>query len=76
MAYVVDRDRALRAHELVAVLNGQARRGKHRVVLTDNSLYDTLTQPRTLRRYAKESHAAVGGIGELMVWMKRHVAQR
>ena len=53
MGYLVDRARALWTGELVAIVRGTQRRIRSRVVLKDNSLYQTLTRPATLRRQAE-----------------------
>ena len=58
MPYLIDRERALRASEIVAILSVRQRRVRSRVVLRDNSLYQTLTRPGTLRRYANISGEA------------------
>ena len=51
MAYLVDRQRVLRADEIVAVLRVPRRGPRSRLVLKDNSLYQTRTRPQTLSRY-------------------------
>ena len=61
MAYLVDRQRALRSTDVVAVLSVRQRRARSRVILKDNSLYDTLTRPGTLRR---RSLMRLGGLVE------------
>ena len=53
MAYVIDRRRALWLARVVAVLSVRQRGVRSRVVLRDNSLYHTLTRPRTLMRAAR-----------------------
>ena len=60
MPYLIDRERALRASELVAVLSMRQRRIRSRVVLRDGSLHHTLTRPKTLRRQAEAGTAALG----------------
>ncbi len=50
MAYLIDRQRALRLDDVVAVLKVRQRRSRSRVILSDNSLYHTLTRPQTLIR--------------------------
>ena len=52
MSYLIDRDRALWEREVVAVLAFRRGRARSRVVLRDNSLYHTLTRPKTLARNA------------------------
>ena len=63
MPYLVDRQRALRTTDIVAVVAGQRRRLRSCVVLRDNSLYQTLTRPQTLMRYAGAYPAAIVRIG-------------
>ncbi len=53
MAYLIDRGRAVRMAEIVAILSVRRRRVRSRVVMRDNSLYHTLTRPRTLVRYTR-----------------------
>ena len=54
MSYLIDRQRALRTQDIVAVLSVQLRQRhvRSRVVLSDNSLYHTLTRSETLVRHA------------------------
>ena len=52
MPYVVDRQRALRLDDIVAIINVRERRTRSHVIQRDNSLYRTLTQPQTLLRRA------------------------
>ena len=40
--------------DVVAIIKRQERRWRSRVILVDNSLYQTLTKPATLMRYARE----------------------
>ena len=54
MAYVVDRSRALRLSDIVAIVTGPRRPLRTRIVLRDNSWHQTLTRPRTLMRYSRE----------------------
>ncbi|MBI2496129.1 MAG: hypothetical protein HYY59_03760 [Candidatus Omnitrophica bacterium] len=54
MPYVVDRQRALRTQEIVAIVRSQQPRIRSRVILKDNSLYRTLTRPKTFIRCARE----------------------
>jgi hypothetical protein len=67
MAYVIDRARAVRMSALVAILNVRHRRVRSRVVFRDNSLYHTLTRPRTFLRYAAEQPEHWPGL----VWSRR-----
>lgn len=53
MPYVIDRERALWTTEIIAVVQGERRRIRSRVILRDNSLYQTLTRPRTFIRNAR-----------------------
>ncbi len=65
MGYLLDRTRALRVRNLVVVLAHRARGVRSRVILRDNSLYHTLTRPKTLIRRRPlghgESPEAAGG---------------
>ena len=56
MAYVIDRQRALRMKDIVAVHPIRKGRSRSQVVLQDNSLYWTLTRPRTFLRVDAELH--------------------
>ncbi len=46
----MDRHRAIRLSDLIAVLSLRQRGVRSRLVLRDNSLYHTLTRPTTLMR--------------------------
>ena len=73
MAYLIDRQRALRTEEIVVILKGM-RRARSRVVLSDNSLYQTLTRPQTLVRYLREAAQTFGGLGgrsKGAIWWKQ-----
>ena len=63
MPYLVDRQRALRLEEIVAVINVHQRRVRSRAVLRDNSLYRTLTRTQTLVRRTREA-LVLGGAQE------------
>ena len=52
MAYLVDRGRALYGPDIVVIVTGNRRGERSRVTLRDNSLYRTLSRPRTLVRMA------------------------
>ena len=52
MPYLIDRQRALYGGDIVAVLGLRQRRVRSLVILRDNSLYQTLTRPKTLMRRA------------------------
>jgi hypothetical protein len=54
MAYLVDRQRALYLPEVVAIVSARQRKIRSRVIMTDNSLYHTLTRPRTLARHGQQ----------------------
>ncbi len=75
MAYLIDRQRALRDVELVVVINVRQRRVRSRVVLRDNSLYQTLTRPRTLLEATRQgSFVAWAGGGRASkgaIWRKQ-----
>ena len=58
MGYLIERQRVLRLHDVVAILRIRQQRVRSRVVFADNSLYQTLTRPTTLIRYLE--HAAQG----------------
>jgi hypothetical protein len=62
MSYIVDRQRALRTDDIVAVIKTQQRRLRSRVILRDNSLYQTLTRPQTLVRYTEGRSSAIAGV--------------
>ncbi len=53
MPYLMDRQRAVRWADVVAVVATRQRRIRSRLILRDNSLYPTLTRPTTLLRYAQ-----------------------
>ncbi len=54
MAYVIDRARAIRLADLIAVLDSHRRQSRSRMVFRDNSLYDTLTRTKTFARRAHQ----------------------
>lgn len=58
MPYVLERQRALSLSDMVVVLSVRQPGTRSRVILGDNSLYQTLTRPRTLVRRIR---AAVQG---------------
>ena len=60
MPYLIDRQRALRDAEIVVVLSVRQRGVRSRVVLRDNSLYQTLTRPSTLREAARRGLSVAG----------------
>lgn len=53
MPYLDERSAALLTREIVAILSSRHHRVRSRVILRDNSLYQTLTRPRTLIRRLK-----------------------
>ena len=59
MAYLIDRQRAFRMAEVVIVLSVRRGRARSQVVFQDNSLYWTLTRPRTFLRRDAEASAGV-----------------
>jgi hypothetical protein len=59
MPYLIDRQRALYTGDVVAVLGVRQRRTRSRVILKDNSLYQTLTRPQTLARRARAGLAVI-----------------
>ncbi len=63
MPYVIDRQRALLTEDIVAVVASRQRRIRSRVVLKDNSLYQTLTRPATVIRSVNAKSPAVVQIG-------------
>ena len=60
MAYLVDRERALRLRDVVAIVKSAQPRLRTRVVLRDNSLHQTRTRAQTLVRYSRNPTAALG----------------
>ncbi len=63
MPYLVDRQRALLTEDIVAIIKRPERRLRSRVILTDNSLYQTLTRPATLMRDASRYPAHLVELG-------------
>ena len=63
MPYLIDRQRALATQDIIAIVHGVRRRIRSRVILQDNSLYESLTRPRTFLRYLHESAPMLGAIG-------------
>ncbi len=64
MPYIVDRQRALFLKDVVAVAAIRQRRFRSRVILSDNSLYHTLSRPQALRRATATYPAAILRIGQ------------
>ena len=63
MAYLIDRHRAWRMAELVAIVRERARQGRSRILLRDGSLCISSTRPRTLLRWAQSGQALMRGWG-------------
>jgi hypothetical protein len=57
MSYLIERTRALWSRDVVAVLAFRRGKTRSRLVLRDNSLYHTLTRPRTLARMARAARS-------------------
>ena len=56
MSYLVDRARAFRDTEVVAVLGIRQRGRRSRLLLQDGSLVDTRTRVRTFRQKLREAY--------------------
>lgn len=56
MSYVIDRQRAFRDEEIVAIMSARQRKVRSKILLRDGSAHQTLTRPRTLRRYVDHGH--------------------
>ena len=67
MAYLIDRQLALRTSDVVAIVSVRQRRLRSRVILRDNSLYQTLTRPKTFLRCAGETPVAGIRLGGVLV---------
>ena len=63
MPYIVDRQHGLYGDDVVAVINVRQRRWRSRVILSDNSLYHTLTRPKTFLRYLSGPSIAIVQVG-------------
>ena len=55
MAYLIDRQRAFRLDDVVAVRSVRQGRARSQVVFRDQGLLWTLTRPRTLMRCAAQA---------------------
>ena len=55
MAYLVDRQRGLYLPDVVAIVSVRQRKIRSRVIMKDNSLYHTLTRPRTLAQQSQQA---------------------
>ncbi len=58
MAYLLDRQRAIRATEIIAIIAVRRRGVRSDVLLRDGSRYQTLTRPRTVARTRPERQLA------------------
>ena len=74
MPYLIDRHRAIRTETLIAVVRGRQRRVRSEMIFRDNSIYHTLTRPRTLLRLmqpapepSRDARVKVGRVTTL-VW--------
>ncbi|MBI4597176.1 MAG: hypothetical protein HY737_02080 [Candidatus Omnitrophica bacterium] len=67
MPYLIDRGRAVRTTELVAVVRGRQRRIRSQLIFRDNSIYNTLTRPGTLRAVVEQTGTTAGRTTRL-VW--------
>jgi hypothetical protein len=65
MPYVVERQRALSARDIVVILRVHERRVRSRLILRDNSIQRTLTRPKTLVRHLQEN---IGQQGKGAAW--------
>jgi len=63
MGYLFERQRVLRVKDVVVVMRLQQRRVRSRVICADNSLYQTLTRPTTLRRYLEQAAQGLARVG-------------
>lgn len=63
MGYLFERQRVLRVKDVVVVMRLQQRRLRSRVICADNSLYQTLTRPATLRRYLEQASQGLARVG-------------
>ena len=68
MGCIIDRGRAIALRDLVAIVSIRQRGARSRLVLTDNSLYQTLTRPKTFIRCVA---AAAGPVAEVGAKTKR-----
>jgi hypothetical protein len=73
MAYLIDRQRALRTDDIVAIVAGARRGERSRVTLRDNSLHRTASRSKTLieagRRYP-EAIVRLAGRSQGATWRK------
>ena len=58
MPYLIDRHRALRTTELVAMVRGRQRRVRSQLIFRDNSIYNTLTRPTTMLTMIRQTTGA------------------
>lgn len=59
MPYLIDRRRAFSTDDLIAIVRSRQHRMHSRVILKDNSLYQTLTRPRMFLRRAQQHSGAI-----------------
>ena len=59
MPYVIDRNHAVDTAHIVAILSIRQRKIRSRVVFVDNSLYHTLTRPKTFLNTMHQAHKGV-----------------
>lgn len=64
MAYLIDRQRVLYSANIVAMIRVRQRKTRTCAILSDNSLYHTLTRTITLMARAREP--VLGGVGRDM----------
>ena len=63
MPYLVDRQRALRTEDIVAIVTGARRGERSRVTLLDNSLHRTASRPSALVKASRRYPEAVARLG-------------
>lgn len=61
MGYLIDRRQAWATDEIVAVVLERPQQGHSRLILRDNSLCQSPTRPRTLRRWVEERQGVIRG---------------
>ena len=59
MPYVIDRNHAVDTTHIVAILSIRQRKTRSRMVFVDNSLYHTLTRPKTFLRTMDQTYKGV-----------------
>ena len=58
MAYLIDRTRAIRTTELIAIVRGHQRRVRSQMIFRNNSIYNSLTRPLSVVRVIAEATAS------------------